>query len=538
MYKINELNIKNFKFFHNTDILKFESKNILIYGENGSGKSSIYWALYTFFQSSLKNSDEVKKYFDLEKEDSLVNIYEVDDTKSKIEINLKYKDNIEPEKTFLISKNSVNTNSQDTTIKKACYIGDFISYKYLFRFFDFFHKEKINLFRLFEYEILHSIIREGDSLNKLWIEILNLVEKKPRTHQDKTDFDELQNKISKFNIFLNSLIERIIAPSNEYIKKFGYENIEIGLSVSNCTYSRLTFVKPEINFSVKLIKNEQESLSIEKSQSFFNEAKLTAIALSVRFGITKIKYADLSDSLLKVLVLDDLLVSLDMSNREKVLNLLLEDEVLSNYQIIILTHDKAFFEKAKRKFDFLRKKDWKYVEMYLDFDVNKNIEKPYIKASTYYFEKARELFSKKEYSESANNLRKDAEELLKKFLPEVESRTKGGGSLMLQGLIDKARSYANNERSYQKFDSLIKKIDKVTDYEKFYKEMKNINDTMSFNEINKSRILDILYELEELKNTLLNPQSHHDIQTQIYREEIEDAMELIEKFRKIVNKEV
>jgi len=36
----------------------------LVYGNNGSGKSSLFWALYTFLQSSIKpNDDEVKKYF-------------------------------------------------------------------------------------------------------------------------------------------------------------------------------------------------------------------------------------------------------------------------------------------------------------------------------------------------------------------------------------------------------------------------------------------------------------------------------------------
>lgn len=51
---------------------------------------------------------------------------------------------------------------------------------------------------------------------------------------------------------------------------------------------------------------------------------------------------NLHDSDLKLLVLDDLLVSLDMSNRMKVVEILLTDAALANYQKIILTHDLGF----------------------------------------------------------------------------------------------------------------------------------------------------------------------------------------------------
>lgn len=43
--KITELILHNFKFFTETEnTLKIDTKNVLIWGENGSGKSSIYWA--------------------------------------------------------------------------------------------------------------------------------------------------------------------------------------------------------------------------------------------------------------------------------------------------------------------------------------------------------------------------------------------------------------------------------------------------------------------------------------------------------------
>jgi hypothetical protein len=76
-----------------------------------------------------------------------------------------------------------------------------------------------------------------------------------------------------------------------------------------------------------------------------NEAKLTQLALSVRFAASLV---NLHDSDLKLLVLDDLLVSLDMSNRMKVVEILLS-ESFADYQKIILTHDFGFFREFRRK---------------------------------------------------------------------------------------------------------------------------------------------------------------------------------------------
>ncbi len=52
--KITEIDIKNFKAFCGTyhiDLHK-AGKNLLVYGENGSGKTSLYQALKRFLESS------------------------------------------------------------------------------------------------------------------------------------------------------------------------------------------------------------------------------------------------------------------------------------------------------------------------------------------------------------------------------------------------------------------------------------------------------------------------------------------------------
>ena len=82
---------------------------------------------------------------------------------------------------------------------------------------------------------------------------------------------------------------------------------------------------------------------IFKPQSHFNEARLTAIALAVRFAAMSKTITSGS-----FLALDDMLISLDMSNRAKVVDFLLK--ISDKYRIYLFTHDKMFFEYFKHKY--------------------------------------------------------------------------------------------------------------------------------------------------------------------------------------------
>ena len=67
MVKITKIEIKNFKGFYGTyqiDLHK-AGKNLLIYGENGSGKTSLYKALELFLDSSENETIDFKDYQNL-----------------------------------------------------------------------------------------------------------------------------------------------------------------------------------------------------------------------------------------------------------------------------------------------------------------------------------------------------------------------------------------------------------------------------------------------------------------------------------------
>ena len=72
MAKINGIVINGFKAFPSLQTIELEGKHLLMYGENGSGKSSVYYALHCIF-NSYRKQDKGKKYFDISNPQNLVN---------------------------------------------------------------------------------------------------------------------------------------------------------------------------------------------------------------------------------------------------------------------------------------------------------------------------------------------------------------------------------------------------------------------------------------------------------------------------------
>ena len=63
--KIQKVEIKNYKAFYGKYEINVAGKNLFVYGENGSGKNSFYYALKDFFQSSNEqiSYDETENIF-------------------------------------------------------------------------------------------------------------------------------------------------------------------------------------------------------------------------------------------------------------------------------------------------------------------------------------------------------------------------------------------------------------------------------------------------------------------------------------------
>ncbi|MBS1532565.1 MAG: AAA family ATPase [Bacteroidetes bacterium] len=424
MHKVHKVCLKNFKYFFGETALVIDSKNLLIYGENGSGKSSIYWALYTFLHSVFKPDDrDIQKYFEHANDQSLLNRFAAPNETGSIII--EFIDETATVITKTLSYLSINTKS-GTLVKEAAASSDFINYRILSRLYDFTNREKIDLFPLFVREILMFInfsveLAPGVTNAADWWAFLEPGQQ-PKSNINTPEYQDFQSKMATFNQELNNYLLSILQTANEYLQNEFKQDLRIGFAFLPGTYNQFEdgsttkrnhkTIRPKILLNVEYQDPRPggTSFNLGRPQSFLNEAKLTAIALSIRFAILEQK--NIANAT-KILVLDDLLISLDMSNREIVLEIILKR--FTAYQIILLTHDRSFFELAKHKAKRAGIVEWLYYEMY-ESQVN-GTPQPFIKASDTYLEKAKANFYEKEYEIAGNFLRKQAEAFCKSFLP-------------------------------------------------------------------------------------------------------------------------
>lgn len=63
--RIKKIELNNYKAFYGKHEINVAGKNLFVYGENGSGKSSLYYGLKDFFQSSIEqfNYNETENIF-------------------------------------------------------------------------------------------------------------------------------------------------------------------------------------------------------------------------------------------------------------------------------------------------------------------------------------------------------------------------------------------------------------------------------------------------------------------------------------------
>ena len=100
---------------------------------------------------------------------------------------------------------------------------------------------------------------------------------------------------------------------------------------------------------------------------FLNEARLSALALAIYFAGRQVCAATLQADTPRVMVLDDVLIGLDQSNRLPVMDLLADE--FEDWQIVLLTHDRAWFEMA-RAYHRRHKADkfWQYAKIHSNDD--------------------------------------------------------------------------------------------------------------------------------------------------------------------------
>jgi energy-coupling factor transporter ATP-binding protein EcfA2 len=490
--RITDIKITNYRAFYGEHHIQLDNdgKNLMLYGENGSGKSSLFTAMKDFFLASVKKLPELEE-----------NIFLSAAKKNTAKIEITVREKPDSSKRTVFELNAVQkeiVSADKILISDANKIKGFFDYRSLLRT-HLGHNENVNLFNLLlgsflydkrkEYKLVeqgilyHSINRfSNKEIGKEWEAIVDdTFNKKQTTKQQDSTKNYLKDK---FNPGLKEILQSIESDTNIFLKYFGI-NLNVKLEFDKVDYhGRRSLNGKNINLKIEFFAKH-----IPKHQYFLNEARLTALAISLYLASIKVNP---TKGALKILVLDDLLIGLDMSNRLPLLEILknhfVDVKADDRFQIIMTTYDKVWYELVKSYFGV---EQWKFVEVYSKRLSDNDFEIPVIKHDNGYLDKAKYYLADKDFKASAVYIRTEFERLVKT-------------------ICDKQRipvAYKKNQKEVTS-DDFWMAIETQTN-------------------LDPSLIKDVKIH----RGTVMNPFSHYDLEKPEFEKELTDTICAIEKLK-------
>lgn len=480
--KIKQISFENYRaFLGPSDPINVGGRNLLIYGENGSGKSSIYQGIKDFFKAFdvTWTIERSPKHLKAGTDDGYnVKVVFDDDAKTSLIFDGQPLENESSGQTFLLNS--------------------FLSYKELLRT-HFLAENEVFEERFFKL-LTGTLLKEqeiGDlTIGKRLEEIQRLQGSRKSEDQEKRE-----SLLERFNALFPARL-REISEQCQKILEFFYPELVIDFMPSPISVERYfdesKKVQRRIKGSIALSVTYIGVQSVDHTM-ILNEARLSALAIAIYLGAVSTNPISRS-SKCKILCLDDVFIGLDTSNRLPLLKVLTEYSIdggkpfFEDFQIFITTYDRYWFEIAKKHLDSA----WHAMEIFVgeqvDSDDVRICDRPIIiQESLTNLEKAKRYFEAFDYFSAGNWLRKALEEELERLIPatfriEVDN---------LEGLIDKLFVYFGICESSQLVPAGLAR------------------------------------DLRTFKSSVLNPSSHHDLKSPLYRAEVLEVFGILEELQKL-----
>lgn len=525
-WRIQQLEIQGFKFFKEVFTVNFDGLHVLLYGENGSGKSSIFWSLYTIFQACLKSQTEAQKYYMSGHAQNLRNRFCAPDDESGIAVTFVDDTGANTKRVEISSTKYPFTNLVEKAfMEKSMTSSDFMNYKFLQKIFDFPNSKENDVFEIFEKEVFKYfqfskplVDLDGNLINAMdaetwWEYIQSVPPKLPRNtgknrntiNMGSTYYKAFTRLIDEFNTEMRNALttlrlnaETIIERDFENFLRLQFEYVPVTFNNIRPGFhkSRDAIIhKPQIILTANMTeKNVADDSPIRHPKSFFNEAKLTCVALALRMAILGTKPTAGPDYA-SVLLIDDLLISLDMGYRRKIINAILRFK--EGRQMVILTHDRSFFRLIESEIDKKKEKTkWKVLEMCIDEEAV--VPAPNLIEYRELSDKAKMFYFRHEYAACANTLRRGYENVLIRLLPSKYKYAVKSDSL---------------DNPYQNLNGLISNMCKFRNY--------------------YDRFPDLVPNLTNDRRLILNPFSHDDLDTPLFKRELNESIKQLDLLSKV-----
>jgi energy-coupling factor transporter ATP-binding protein EcfA2 len=366
--KITKVSLKDFRGFPGSTDYIFdldEGKNLLLYGENGSGKTSLFEALKGLFnhRSPTKFDNKITNVFQ-PTDEGFVRV----DLSSGTPADYGWKFDEFP------SGQASETQFLDIA-RRAVFLDyrDLLATHYVHR-----NNDYIDVFPLLLETLIPDIdLGGGSTFRDLWHIINQPAAQAPSFFQNVK-----QVWLPNLHSLLNSIL--IVTPpqtnsltyaANALLAKLS-PGIQISFNVTREKFKSWEKFRALKNFGFIVKLNvTYAGYTPPHPSHFLNEARLTAIALSIFLAAAKLsRPAAANQETLRLLVLDDVLISLDFANRLPLLKLLEAD--FSDWQVFIFTHDLTWFEMARQQ---VKENKWAICELICERRDGEPFERPVLR---------------------------------------------------------------------------------------------------------------------------------------------------------------
>ena len=366
--KITQITLRSFRAFDEPFELDLSGgKNLLLYGENGSGKSSIYFALKRFFEERGDDIEKHRNHFSPAARASYVHVHIKGKDATGNDHDQEFKWDATNGHPLPIPKPSAKAplapDLRALLVDGARRSG-FVDYRMMLRT----HFLSNPLPRSNRGPKIHDIIygAETTGLERQLFDLASLAilagvrvpasggettigtlmrsvwENRPQTRL-KVHLDKSNAYTNAFNQSFNAKLPELNDILKEFLDCFENHQLTIKFGPVSLAWDKRSLeligaeLTPEITFRSKPIADYH---------LFLNEARLSALAACMFFAGVRLSDNDYGNSAYpRFMVLDDALIGLDLENRLPILRIL-SSAAFKQYQIFLFTYDRVWFDIA------------------------------------------------------------------------------------------------------------------------------------------------------------------------------------------------
>jgi len=395
--KLTHLMLESFRGISSRFELPVGGKNVLIYGDNGSSKSSLARALELLFDRRPRVTLA-----------GHANLFAGSQTtiEAKFEGSTEIR-NVRPSDGEVFIQNAAKTETvtwktaapkpEPSWLLSSSARSAFLDHRKLLLLSD----RRGDLAQAFFFASVQHLFAQldagsGKTIAQLWDEIESGVlafqnaREQQRTSQEAASgvadpvarAKPIEDAVNALNKALDDYLtpaggqpSRLVSEAERLLKSFEHLNLKLTLTFEHLTFNRNDGrleggrIDPRITFFGKLLEGTVNGHPAAMHHEFLNEARLTALALAIFFAAVRLQDqipyiagAGEPKQPARLLVLDDVLVGLDYDHRIPVLDIINDEFVKDGrFQVILLTHNRVWFDICRLQ---MEEADWSIVELF------------------------------------------------------------------------------------------------------------------------------------------------------------------------------